>query len=197
MSAALPKLVEVLASFTIALAIMLVGLAIERRRNFPWRNSRAALFNILYFAPASILQKMLAPAGVVASGFMIGRVGGGLIALPGEGWRIVPAALLYIAAMDMGEYWFHRAQHRIPFLWAMHELHHSDVELNITTSVRHCWAEYLLKSVTIYLAVGLVFRVTLKSRAHRRDNDGNDHGEQAGDQTVSNDGCAVAICSQV
>jgi hypothetical protein len=100
MSFALPKLLEILASFTIALAVLLAGLAVERRKTLPRLNSQAALFNILYFAPASILQKILAPAGAAVSGFVIGRAGGGLIALPGDGWRIVPAALVYIAVVD-------------------------------------------------------------------------------------------------
>jgi sterol desaturase/sphingolipid hydroxylase (fatty acid hydroxylase superfamily) len=42
----------------------------------------------------------------------------------------------------------------------MHALHHSDLEFNITTSVRHYWAEHLLKTVTVYLAAGLLFRAS-------------------------------------
>jgi sterol desaturase/sphingolipid hydroxylase (fatty acid hydroxylase superfamily) len=56
------------------------------------------------------------------------------------------------------EYLFHRAQHRIPALWAMHSLHHSDPDMNISTTARHFWAEHALKSLTVYLAVGLIFK---------------------------------------
>jgi fatty acid hydroxylase family protein len=40
----------------------------------------------------------------------------------------------------------------------MHSLHHSDRVLNVSTTQRHFWAEQAIKSATIYLAVGLLFR---------------------------------------
>ena len=66
---------------------------------------------------------------------------------------------IFLIARDFGEYMFHRAQHRIPFLWSMHSLHHSDPDLNVSTTGRHFWLEYLLKSLTVYLAVGSIFKV--------------------------------------
>jgi sterol desaturase/sphingolipid hydroxylase (fatty acid hydroxylase superfamily) len=42
----------------------------------------------------------------------------------------------YLLAVDFLYYWYHRAQHSLTFLWAIHELHHADAELNITTSYR-------------------------------------------------------------
>ena len=60
--------------------------------------------------------------------------------------------------MDAGEYLFHRAQHRIPFLWTMHSLHHSDPAVNVSTAPRHFWGEVLLKAVTIYALIGLLFK---------------------------------------
>jgi sterol desaturase/sphingolipid hydroxylase (fatty acid hydroxylase superfamily) len=43
-------------------------------------------------------------------------------------------------------------------LWAMHSLHHSDPAVNVSTAPRHFWGEILLKSVTIYALIGLVFK---------------------------------------
>jgi hypothetical protein len=73
MSVALSEFLEILASFAIALAVIPAGLAVERQKTLSRLNSRAALFNILYFVPASILRKMLAPAGAAVSCFVIGR----------------------------------------------------------------------------------------------------------------------------
>ena len=157
---AVPVLFGILASFSIAVIVILAGTSIERSGSFTRQNTRGVLFNILYYALASVLQKVLGPAGGAVTAFAVGHTAGGLVALPSKGWWVIPAALLYIAAMDLGEYLFHRAQHRIPFLWSMHMLHHSDPDVNISTSVRHFWAENLLKSVTIYLAVGLLFKAS-------------------------------------
>lgn len=89
---------------------------------------------------------------------VINRAGSGLIALPvrGLGWWAGLAA--YFLAMDLGEYLFHRAQHKIPWLWEMHSLHHSDRAYDSMTAARHFWAEPAIKTVTIWLAVGLLLK---------------------------------------
>jgi len=68
-------------------------------------------------------------------------------------------AILLVVA-DLGEYLFHRAQHRIPLLWAMHSLHHSDPEMSALTTTRHFWGDQLIKSVTIWTVAGLVIAPT-------------------------------------
>jgi len=62
----------------------------------------------------------------------VNAAGGGWIVLPSAGWGLVWGAAVYLVAMDLGEYLFHRAQHAIPALWAMHTLHHSDGALGAT-----------------------------------------------------------------
>jgi sterol desaturase/sphingolipid hydroxylase (fatty acid hydroxylase superfamily) len=72
-----------------------------------------------------------------------------------------PVAILgFLVVMDLGEYLFHRAQHAIPFLWALHSLHHSDPDMNATTTERHHWADQFLKSVTIWPAAVLILSPT-------------------------------------
>jgi sterol desaturase/sphingolipid hydroxylase (fatty acid hydroxylase superfamily) len=55
----------------------------------------------------------------------------------------------YVAVTDFVFYWYHRAQHRFKFLWALHELHHADTELNATTSFRTFWLEYPVQAVVL------------------------------------------------
>ena len=68
-------------------------------------------------------------------------------------------ALLYLFFSDFIFYWYHRAQHKFKYLWVMHELHHSDTELNATTSMRTYWlerpAQTLLIIIPIYYLIGL------------------------------------------
>jgi sterol desaturase/sphingolipid hydroxylase (fatty acid hydroxylase superfamily) len=44
-------------------------------------------------------------------------------------------------AADLIFYWVHRAQHHFEFLWSMHSFHHSDDDVNVTSSYRHYWLE--------------------------------------------------------
>lgn len=67
---------------------------------------------------------------------------------------------VFLVVMDLAEYLFHRAQHRVPLLWAMHSLHHSDPEMSALTTERHFWADQLFKSVTVWAAALLVIAPT-------------------------------------
>jgi sterol desaturase/sphingolipid hydroxylase (fatty acid hydroxylase superfamily) len=75
-------------------------------------------------------------------------------------WPLLWGAVVFALAMDLGEYAFHRAQHTFPWLWRMHALHHSDPNMNVTTTVRHFWGDQLLKAVTIWPLCELVLRPT-------------------------------------
>jgi sterol desaturase/sphingolipid hydroxylase (fatty acid hydroxylase superfamily) len=47
----------------------------------------------------------------------------------------------------------HRCQHAVPFLWRFHALHHSDPDVDVTTSVRHHPIEYVLATGFYWVAV--------------------------------------------
>lgn len=70
------------------------------------------------------------------------------------------AVILYVVVYDFAEYLFHRMQHRIPLLWSMHSLHHSDPNMSVLTTNRHFWADPLFKSVTVWSAAALVISPT-------------------------------------
>jgi sterol desaturase/sphingolipid hydroxylase (fatty acid hydroxylase superfamily) len=64
--------------------------------------------------------------------------------LPLPGWaHLVGAFLLFDAWM----YFWHRLNHRIPFLWRFHRTHHSDPRIDVTTASRFHLGEILLSSV--------------------------------------------------
>ena len=46
-------------------------------------------------------------------------------------------------AVDVAYYWFHRASHRINFLWAVHGVHHQSEEYNLAVALRQGWVEPL------------------------------------------------------
>jgi sterol desaturase/sphingolipid hydroxylase (fatty acid hydroxylase superfamily) len=60
------------------------------------------------------------------------------------GWaRLVATFLLFDAWM----YWWHRLNHRVPFLWRFHRTHHSDPKMDVTTASRFHFGEIGLSSV--------------------------------------------------
>ncbi len=44
--------------------------------------------------------------------------------------------LFSIVLFDAVIYWQHRLMHRVDFLWRLHKVHHSDVDLDVSTAVR-------------------------------------------------------------
>ena len=70
------------------------------------------------------------------------------------------AVLLFIIVQDLAEYLFHRAQHKVPILWAMHSLHHSDPEMSALTTTRHFWGDRAVKTVTVWSAAAMVVAPT-------------------------------------
>ncbi|HEY5072826.1 MAG TPA: sterol desaturase family protein [Caulobacteraceae bacterium] len=142
------------------LIVLAVTLALERwrpargeQRGDWWNNLRAWALTIAAGFTST-------PVAAGAATLAINATGGGLIVLPTQGWGLAVGLLAYLAAMDFGEYLFHRAQHAIPALWAMHSLHHSDPAVNVTTAGRHFWLEAAIKSVTIWLAVALLLKAS-------------------------------------
>ena len=43
---------------------------------------------------------------------------------------------LSLLVMDIAKYFEHRAMHGVPWLWRIHRTHHSDSEMDVTTSLR-------------------------------------------------------------
>jgi sterol desaturase/sphingolipid hydroxylase (fatty acid hydroxylase superfamily) len=71
-------------------------------------------------------------------------------------WPIANQWLGFVVAfllLDLLQYAMHRCQHAVPFLWRFHAMHHSDPDVDVTTSVRHHPIEYLIAAGFYWLAV--------------------------------------------
>lgn len=44
---------------------------------------------------------------------------------------------LTLVSLELVNYWWHRLSHALPLLWSMHKVHHSDPEVDVTTTLRH------------------------------------------------------------
>jgi len=49
------------------------------------------------------------------------------------------AWIVLIFGVDLGYYAYHRASHRVAFLWATHIVHHQSEEYNLSTALRQSW----------------------------------------------------------
>ena len=69
-----------------------------------------------------------------------------------EGWGFlhsldlspVSHVLLSVIALDLVGYGIHRFYHRVPFFWRFHRAHHSDLDMDATTSIRFHLGEVII-----------------------------------------------------
>jgi sterol desaturase/sphingolipid hydroxylase (fatty acid hydroxylase superfamily) len=56
--------------------------------------------------------------------------------------------------LDLWIYWWHRANHELPFLWRFHEVHHLDGFLDASSALRFHFGEVFLSSL---VRAGVIF----------------------------------------
>ena len=72
-------------------------------------------------------------------------------------WGGIIGLALDILLLDFFIYWWHRANHELPFLWRFHSVHHFDTTLDTTSAVRFHFGEVLLSALAragVILVIG-------------------------------------------
>jgi sterol desaturase/sphingolipid hydroxylase (fatty acid hydroxylase superfamily) len=81
-----------------------------------------------------LLGNIIIPLAAVATAIWAEGHGTGLF-----NWLMLPSWLEIIAAIVIFDFaiWLqHVASHKIPMLWAFHQVHHADVDIDVTTAIR-------------------------------------------------------------
>jgi sterol desaturase/sphingolipid hydroxylase (fatty acid hydroxylase superfamily) len=130
----------------IALAGWVSALSLsELRRSFrPRTQTRRERWptNAALGALASLTERALVVSALVAISRMAARRELGILR-----WIRLPAPLQNLAALlalDLGSYTWHRMNHQLAFFWRFHAVHHSDLDLDVTTAARLHFGELLL-----------------------------------------------------
>ena len=146
-------------AFVLSVGLALVLLLAEgcwprARQRRPLR--RRWLANLGVFAATRIAFWWLSPLSLLGAAFLADKGGWGLF-----NWVSAPeivAVTVSLLVLDLSTYVEHRLKHRIPVLWRIHRLHHSDPGVDVTTSLRHHPLEVLLRTtanVAVATAIGM------------------------------------------
>jgi len=106
---------------------------------------RRYLINLFIAGSNALLLNLVLGGLIVACyhQFELSRAGV-LFRLGVDGWWNV---MLTIICLDGVTYLWHRAYHGIPLMWRMHRVHHSDRDLDVTTSGRFHLTEMVLSAI--------------------------------------------------
>lgn len=149
---------DIIVTLCIPIAVMaLFRLSLERLWPVdPARKSNGLNLCALLLAYATTVA--IAPGTRLLATALANRLGGGWLRLPEHGPAAVAGFLGFFLVMELAEYWFHRAEHMIPWLWAQHSLHHADEDFDSTTAVFHHWTGTVMHALMVNVPLGLLFK---------------------------------------
>src|SRR5438045_1858330 len=139
--------------------ILLIATLFERRNPIEAAQSAAAVivdWKLAGLRTATGPLRLPVTAGAI---MFVNAMGGGWVHLRSDGWWFLFSSIVVIAATDLLAYFIHRAQHRVPALWAMHSLHHSAEAITVITGARHFWLEFIVIDMSVFLAMGILFKI--------------------------------------
>jgi len=112
--------------------------------------------NVSLAALGLLLSRLCVPVAAFAFATLAEQRGWGLfnhVALPR--WL---SAMLGIVLLDLGSYGQHRLFHALPLLWRFHKIHHSDLDVDCGTALRHHPVE-TIAAIAFDLALIAVFGI--------------------------------------
>jgi sterol desaturase/sphingolipid hydroxylase (fatty acid hydroxylase superfamily) len=143
-----------LAAFGGVLATLVVWELLHARRERAVGRLARWPANLALVTLNTLLVRVFFPLGAAGAALWAQRHGVGLfniVAAPA--WLALAASLL---VLDVAIYAQHVAFHRVPVLWRLHQVHHTDLDVDVTTGVRFHPGEILLSMlIKAALVIGL------------------------------------------
>jgi sterol desaturase/sphingolipid hydroxylase (fatty acid hydroxylase superfamily) len=141
------------------LAVYLIGFIVESASSIDVPNRKGVLLNI---AHVLVFHGADLSIGVMTAYYLKLLVNGipfykAPIHFRGGAFEVFALTCFALATHDFFYYWLHRLQHSSKWLWAEHELHHSDEHMNVTTTWRQHWLDTVLQPLFILPPVFLLF----------------------------------------
>jgi len=142
------------ARLVIFLTLLLVCAAMETqfpRRALAQDRVRRWWSNLGIVFVGTAVVRLLVPIAPVSAAIWAQTETFGLFNVTGI--PVIAAGVLSFLALDATIYWQHRLFHRIPLLWRIHRMHHTDTDIDVTSGLRFHPIELVL---SILVKVGLV-----------------------------------------
>jgi sterol desaturase/sphingolipid hydroxylase (fatty acid hydroxylase superfamily) len=143
-----------LAAFaSMLLFMMLLELWIPRRK---LRFERLVRWpaNLIITLVNTVAVRLVIPVAAVEYATMLDKQGSGLLNIVNlPDWL---AIVIAIVLLDLVIYLQHRVFHRVPILWRLHRMHHTDNDIDVTTAVRFHPLEIILSAGIKIAAITLL-----------------------------------------
>jgi sterol desaturase/sphingolipid hydroxylase (fatty acid hydroxylase superfamily) len=121
----------------------------------PWRESRfkRLLFHGGIAALNTVLIRLVIYVPLLLWVVFVEQQGWGISRWLGlTGWVELAASLV---VLDLFDYFWHRANHRVTFLWRFHKAHHADTAMDVTTALRFHPGELMISALAKALWIAI------------------------------------------
>lgn len=143
-----------LASFLAVLGVMALAERLWPRRARVAPQAQRWAANLVLMACGAALTRLIFPFAAVGAALWATDARFGALNRVDWSWGFkTPLALLWL---DLVIYWQHRLFHRVPLLWRLHAVHHTDLDLDASSGVRFHPLEILLSMAVKMAAVALI-----------------------------------------
>jgi sterol desaturase/sphingolipid hydroxylase (fatty acid hydroxylase superfamily) len=114
---------------------------------------RRTIRNLLLSLPAFLIARLALLPLPLGLAIFTERYHFGLLHwLPLPNWL---AGIVGILILDYVYWWWHFGLHRVPFLWRFHNVHHTDLDMDVSTAARFHFGEMILSVFLFLIAIPL------------------------------------------
>jgi sterol desaturase/sphingolipid hydroxylase (fatty acid hydroxylase superfamily) len=145
--------IRLLIFFSILVVLGLVELYLPRRE-FGRYKLRRWITNLTMVGVDGITLRLVFPILAVGVAEYMDSQGYGLFGL--LDWPLWLELVLAVILLDLAIYIQHVATHKIPVLWLLHQVHHADTEVDVTTGTRFHPFEIVLSMLYKFAVIALI-----------------------------------------
>lgn len=134
-----------------AAVFVVMALAETARPKRPLRHAKGRrwLTNLSIVILDSLMVRAMAafivPIAAVAAAIYAQHAGFGLLNL--VAWPTWVEWLIALVVLDLAIWFQHLVSHKVPLLWRLHQMHHADVDIDVTTAIRFHPVEIALSMI--------------------------------------------------
>lgn len=175
-SATLSEMALRLGAFAAVFVVMAAAEAMWPKRTLSHGKGQRWLTNLSIVVLDSFVVRLMGmlaiPLVAVTAAIAAAQNGWGLLNQVDWPWWV--EGLVAIVVLDLAIWFQHLVSHKVPLLWRLHQMHHADVDIDVTTAIRFHPIEIALSmlwKIVCVLALGaapeavIVFEIVLNACA--------------------------------
>ena len=149
-----------ISAFVGIFAVMAVWEMMAPRRQWNTAKAKRWVVNLAIVGFNSLLTRVLFASGALGAAILAGQ---GEVGLFNQlNWPWWAELIIAVVVLDLVVYIQHVLMHAVPILWRLHMVHHSDLDIDVTTGVRFHPIEIAL---SMFIKIGAVILIGVSPTA--------------------------------